>query len=269
MTSLSRTSATERVRSSRAPAFAIVAILTLALGIGANSAIFSFVDAAMLKPLPYADPERTSTFVSIVVRSAVEPASLSKSITQAVHELDRDQVVSDVRTLDEIKTTSASSTRLRTTLLAVFAAVALLLSAIGIYGVISYTVAQRTHEIGLRAALGATGPTLLRMVIANGMTLTLAGLVPGPGRRTVADQAPGNAALQCGCTRSNHTRGLGDHPRVRGTCRVLRTRTSGCQNGPAGGVAGDVAARSRAPTRLVVSERRTAPALSSVFESVR
>jgi len=113
------------------------------------------------------------------VRSAVEPASLSKSIIQAVHEIDRDQVVSDVRTLDEIKATSASSTRLRTTLLAVFAALALLLSAIGIYGVISYTVAQRTHEIGLRAALGATGGTLLRMVIANGMTLTLVGLALG------------------------------------------------------------------------------------------
>ncbi len=98
-----------------------------------------------------------------------------------MHEIDRDQVVSDIRTLDEIKATSAASTRLRTTLLAVFAALALLLSAIGIYGVISYTVAQRTHEIGLRAALGASGATLLRMVIANGMTLTLAGLVLGLG----------------------------------------------------------------------------------------
>jgi len=135
-----------------------------------------------VRPGVYVPIEQSpSTFVSVVVRSAVEPASLSKSITQAVHEIDRDQVVSDVRTLDEIKATSAASTRLRTTLLAVFAALALLLSAIGIYGVISYTVAQRTHEIGLRAALGASGATLLRMVIANGMTLTLAGLVLGLG----------------------------------------------------------------------------------------
>jgi putative ABC transport system permease protein len=130
---------------------------------------------------PQLGPEIPWEIVGVIAdeRTAVEPASLSKSIIQAVHEIDRDQVVSDVRTLDEIKATSASSTRLRTTLLAVFAALALLLSAIGIYGVISYTVAQRTHEIGLRAALGATGGTLLRMVIANGMTLTLVGLALG------------------------------------------------------------------------------------------
>jgi putative ABC transport system permease protein len=122
-----------------------------------------------------------STFVNVVLRSAVEPASLSKAITEAVHEVDRNQVVSDIRTLDQLKSESVASTRLRTTLLAVFAALALLLSAIGIYGVISYTVAQRTHELGVRAALGASGAALLRLVIANGMTLAVIGLVLGFG----------------------------------------------------------------------------------------
>ena len=133
-----------------------------------------------VRPGVYVPIEQSaSPSVSVVVRSAVEPASLTRAITEAVHEVDRNQVVTDIRTLEEMKSTSAASTRLRTTLLAVFAALALLLSAIGIYGVISYTVAQRTHEIGLRAALGAPANALVGMVVKNGMTLTLAGLALG------------------------------------------------------------------------------------------
>jgi putative ABC transport system permease protein len=136
-----------------------------------------------------------TTFASVVVRGAVEPQALGRAITQAVHEVDRNQVVSDIRTLEQIKDESAASNRLRTTLLAVFASLALLLSAVGIYGVISYTVVQRTHEIGVRAALGASGAALLRMVLTSGMGLTLFGLAIGLGGALALTQLLGSLLL--------------------------------------------------------------------------
>ncbi len=132
------------------------------------------------RPGMYVPMEQSATTaINIVVRGALEPERLGGSVADAVHGVGRGQAVNDVRTLEAIKAQSAAPNRLRTMLLAIFASLALALSAIGIYGVISYTVAQRTHEIGVRAALGAPTGALLRMVLINGMMLAAIGLALG------------------------------------------------------------------------------------------
>jgi putative ABC transport system permease protein len=120
-------------------------------------------------------------FQSLVVRTAIAPASLQQAIAKAVHEIDKDQTLTDVKTLEQIKGESVASDRLQSLMLTVFAVIALLLSAIGIYGVISYSVVQRTHEIGIRGALGATTVDILRLILRGGMLLSVIGLLLGLG----------------------------------------------------------------------------------------
>jgi putative ABC transport system permease protein len=118
-------------------------------------------------------------FQTLNVRTSVDPLSLQKSILAAIHRVSKDQAVTDIRTVDQIKELSMANNRLQSALLGVFATVALLLAAIGIYGVTAYSVAQRTQEIGIRAALGATERNLVQLILNRGVVLTLAGLVIG------------------------------------------------------------------------------------------
>ncbi len=118
-------------------------------------------------------------FGGLVVRAAIPPERLQHAVEQAVHNLDKDQALVEIRTLDQIKSESMLADRLQSLLLGIFASVALLLASIGIYGVISYSVTQRTGEIGIRAALGASRTNLLVLVLRSGFWMTGAGLLLG------------------------------------------------------------------------------------------
>ena len=111
----------------------------------------------------------------LVVRTAAEPMSLVPAIKQAIRAVDPEQAVSNIRTFDEVLDEEVVQRRLGTALVAAFAALALLLASLGVYGVLSYFVTQHTAEIGVRLALGASRGDILRLVLGKGMALALSG----------------------------------------------------------------------------------------------
>ena len=117
--------------------------------------------------------------LTLVVRSATAPASMVSAVTSVVHEVDGTVPVRDVFTMDDVIANSLTQPRFNMFLLGVFAGLALLLAAIGIYSVLSYSVRQRVPEIGIRLALGATVSDVLRMVVIEGMKPTLIGVAIG------------------------------------------------------------------------------------------
>ena len=138
---------------------------------GLSQEVFPETYASFMQP--------TFSSFSVVVRSTADPSTVMAAIRAQVRELDRDLPLSELRQVKELVAASVSRPRFYTTILGVFASIALILAAVGIYGVISYAVSLRTRELGIRIALGASGRQVSGLVLQQGVGLAIAGVLIG------------------------------------------------------------------------------------------
>jgi putative ABC transport system permease protein len=134
-------------------------------------------EAPMQIYLPVA--QFSTTVMSLVVRTSGDALAMAGAVKKEIHEIDKDLAAFEVATIDELLAETIALRRFSMTLLIIFALVAMSLAAIGIYGVISYSISQGTHELGVRIALGATASDILKLVLKQGMAMTGLGMAIG------------------------------------------------------------------------------------------
>jgi putative ABC transport system permease protein len=153
-------------------------VVTEIVGVVGNVRYDSLIDEA--PPAVYfPHPELAYPFMTLVLRTDGDPAAIAPAVQREIRALDPNQPVSDVRTMDQVMSEAVSRSRFNTLLLGLFAGLATLLSAVGIFGVMNYSVALRTREIGLRLAIGAQPRQVLLLVLKQGMILTAVGVALG------------------------------------------------------------------------------------------
>jgi putative ABC transport system permease protein len=138
-----------------------------------------FLDKDARPTVYFPNAQETQNIATLMIRTGVDPMKLAPIAVEIIHAYDKDQAIANIQPLDMFLSKAVARPRFQSVLLASFAGLALLLAAIGIFGVMSYSVAQRTHEIGIRVALGAQRDQVLRLVVGQGLSLALAGTAAG------------------------------------------------------------------------------------------
>jgi putative ABC transport system permease protein len=156
-------------------------ILWEVVGVVKDEKVWRLSDRSEYCGMYVSEDQSPQTQQFLIVRAAMDPAALQNSIRDAVHDVDPDQVLDQMKTLEQIEAESMGDDRIRSSLFAIFAGMALLLAGMGLYGVISYSVMQRTREIGIRTALGATSANIVSLVLRSGIRMTCIGLAIGVG----------------------------------------------------------------------------------------